>query len=598
MSNPVLVKRSAVPGRAPTTAILPAGSLAMNTADARLFFSTGDIVKAVANLSDLTWGNIAGKPNTISGIGLTDAYTKSEVDLALQAKVSSSLINAVNGVAGLDSNGKLLVSQLPATAITDTFVVASQAAMLALTAQTGDVAVRTDVSKSFILRGASASTLADWQELLTPTDVVTSVNGMVGPVTISTITGNAGTATKLATARSISVSGDATGSANFDGSANAAIALTLANVVTAGTAPKVTFNSKGLITGSSALLASDIPALDWSKITTGLPNTLAGYGITDASDLVALQLRRTTTQPLTTTATDITFGTVDFANDTDVLTRGVTTSQAIAKVAGLYMVVFECETINTTSANLDLFQLKLNGVAVPQGLATVNCRSTRQHVVKTVILQLAANDYITVAASSNTGTSGTMQIGASLSVIRMQGLKGDKGEAGAMGGSSSLYYPAATFDNPNNASWAVNALAPVTADPANASLLVRTFDDTAEEGVGCTVYVPPSATSITFTFVGKCATAPTSVKSVVPRIYSRLIPMGSAVGAWSAATQLTALTIPTNIYYNTFTQTLTLASLGLTAGGTHQLEITRQGSNASDTLVGDFHMLNTTISFS
>ncbi|WP_207910480.1 hypothetical protein, partial [Crenobacter luteus] len=30
------------------------------------------------------------------------------------------------------------------------------------------------------------------------------------------------------------------------------------------------------------LVAADIPALDWSKITTGKPTTLAGYGITDA----------------------------------------------------------------------------------------------------------------------------------------------------------------------------------------------------------------------------------------------------------------------------------------------------------------------------
>jgi phage-related tail fiber protein len=51
--------------------------------------------------------------------------------------------------------------------------------------------------------------------------------------------------------------------------------------VTAGTATKVTFDSKGLITGSSSLLATDIPALPWSQITSGKPTTAAGYGITD-----------------------------------------------------------------------------------------------------------------------------------------------------------------------------------------------------------------------------------------------------------------------------------------------------------------------------
>jgi hypothetical protein len=80
-------------------------------------------------------------------------------------------------------------SQIPAVAITDTFVVASQAAMLALTAETGDVAVRSDLSKSFILKGTSSSTLADWQELLTPASGVSSITA-VSPLTGGTITSN------------------------------------------------------------------------------------------------------------------------------------------------------------------------------------------------------------------------------------------------------------------------------------------------------------------------------------------------------------------------------------------------------------------------
>lgn len=91
--------------------------------------------------------------------------------------------------------------------------------------------------------------------------------------------GNADVATKLATARTISASGDASWSVNFDGSGNASAVLTLANIVTAGSAAKVTYNAKGQVTGSTALLASDIPNLDWSKINTGKPTTLGGYGI-------------------------------------------------------------------------------------------------------------------------------------------------------------------------------------------------------------------------------------------------------------------------------------------------------------------------------
>lgn len=86
----------------------------------------------------------------------------------------------------LDSNGKLADSIVPKIAMTNTFVVASQTAMLALsTAQEGDVAVRTDLNKSFILKATPYSTLTNWQELLTPTDAVTSVNGQTGAVTIS-----------------------------------------------------------------------------------------------------------------------------------------------------------------------------------------------------------------------------------------------------------------------------------------------------------------------------------------------------------------------------------------------------------------------------
>ncbi|WP_460090013.1 phage tail protein [Pseudomonas sp. S2_E02] len=90
-------------------------------------------------------------------------------------------------------------------------------------------------------------------------------------------------ARKLETPRSISVSGAASGSASFDGSANANISIALADSgAAAGTYTKVTVNTKGLVTGGAALSATDIPLLDWSKIGSGKPATLAGYGITDA----------------------------------------------------------------------------------------------------------------------------------------------------------------------------------------------------------------------------------------------------------------------------------------------------------------------------
>ena len=91
------------------------------------------------------------------------------------------------------------------------------------------------------------------------TDQVTSVNGMSGAVNITSITGNAGTATKLATAKSISTSGDITWSVSFDGSANVTAAATLATVATPGTYNSVTVDAKGrVISGTNpSILATE-----------------------------------------------------------------------------------------------------------------------------------------------------------------------------------------------------------------------------------------------------------------------------------------------------------------------------------------------------
>lgn len=101
----------------------------------------------------------------------------SGLQAALNALQAVSQKNQAGGYAGLDAQGKIAPGALPALAVTDTFVVANQAAMLALTAETGDVAVRTDLGRSFILRTEPATTLANWQELLSPSGTVTSVTG-------------------------------------------------------------------------------------------------------------------------------------------------------------------------------------------------------------------------------------------------------------------------------------------------------------------------------------------------------------------------------------------------------------------------------------
>ena len=110
------------------------------------------------------------------------AATISDFASAADARIAAQK-EVANGIAPLGSDTKIPLAYLPATTIVDTSVVASQTAMLALVAQQGDVAVRTDLSKTFILKTEPASTLANWQELLSPTDAVVSVFGRTGPVT-------------------------------------------------------------------------------------------------------------------------------------------------------------------------------------------------------------------------------------------------------------------------------------------------------------------------------------------------------------------------------------------------------------------------------
>lgn len=55
--------------------------------------------------------------------------------------------------------------------------------------------------------------------------------------------------------------------------------------VAPGTYPKVTLNAQGRVTAGSALAAADMPNMSWNKITSGLPTSLAGYGISNVIGL-------------------------------------------------------------------------------------------------------------------------------------------------------------------------------------------------------------------------------------------------------------------------------------------------------------------------
>lgn len=106
---------------------------------------------------------------------------------ALDARQLLTVKNQPGGYAGLDGSGKLLTSALPALALTEIFEVSNQTAMLALVAQIGDIAIRTDQNKTYALAAEPSSTLGNWKELRTPTDVVQSVAGLTGAITAAAL---------------------------------------------------------------------------------------------------------------------------------------------------------------------------------------------------------------------------------------------------------------------------------------------------------------------------------------------------------------------------------------------------------------------------
>jgi hypothetical protein len=93
------------------------------------------------------------------------------------------------------------------------------------------------------------------------------------------VDGNAGTATKWATARNLDLTGDGTATlASVDGTANVSAALTLATVNSnVGSFTKVTVNGKGLVTAATAAVLADLG-------TTTADFSMNGYKITNLAD--------------------------------------------------------------------------------------------------------------------------------------------------------------------------------------------------------------------------------------------------------------------------------------------------------------------------
>ena len=199
--------------------------------NAREFSLTGDVTTDIVSFDGSQNVTLTSVLSTISGL-TAGTYPKVTVDkkgrvvggMNLDSNdipnISKDKVTGLGTAASLNtgtssgnvvvvgSDGKISSDIIPSIAITDTFVVDSESAMLELSAQVGDVAVRTDLGKTYILKSSPATSINNWQVILTPASPVTSVNSKTGNVVLTASDVGAESALKNSTAKGSIVDND------------------------------------------------------------------------------------------------------------------------------------------------------------------------------------------------------------------------------------------------------------------------------------------------------------------------------------------------------------------------------------------------------
>ena len=161
----------------------------------------------VEEIQDIVGAMVAS--NTETGITVTYQDSDGTLDFAVASQTANDFTNTLkakldaieasadvtdttNVVAALSAGTGVAISgagaiSVTAVALTTVQTAANQTAHLALTAQEGDIVVRSDENKTYCHNGGSAGSMADYTLLATPTDTVLSVAGNTGAVTAAQI---------------------------------------------------------------------------------------------------------------------------------------------------------------------------------------------------------------------------------------------------------------------------------------------------------------------------------------------------------------------------------------------------------------------------
>ena len=254
MAQTILIKRSTSTS---TPTALSNGELAYSANSNKLFIgrpggASGDI-DAIGGKYYTDIIDSAASANTVSKLVLRDGSGNFAA-----GTITATLIGNVTGnVTGNASGSALTVTQAAQTAIT------SLGTLTALQVDNLNVNGNTILASSGALNltPATGSAIVLDGTINVDAGVVTGATSITSTNFVGALTGNAATATKWATARNLSLTGDATATLSaVDGTAAVSAALTLAtvnsNVGSFGSTtaiPVLTVNAKGLVTAASTV---------------------------------------------------------------------------------------------------------------------------------------------------------------------------------------------------------------------------------------------------------------------------------------------------------------------------------------------------------